>query len=178
MYEKLHLIRPTSIELPKYLLNFAYTALFRPFLSHTFAPTSVLSRHTTSSRLHSHNNPASPPLTALRSTEQPTPCQSRLSISHAGQRLMSCCSTLVSNRSYSQVLRAGAKPTATSLHSLCDARSLAASVWPVNFRCTADSGTTLLLTLFRCRCPVVTPDFAHATVAPAIHESQSRPAFA
>lgn len=35
-----------------------------------------------------------------------------------------------------------------------------------------------MLTLFRCCGPAVTPDFAHATVHPAIHESQLRPAFA
>lgn len=44
--------------------------------------------------------------------------------------------------------------------------------------CRLPGCTKLLFALFRCRRPVVTPDFAHATVVPAIHESQLHPAFA
>jgi hypothetical protein len=136
--------------------------------------------HNTDKASSSHNIFASPPFTALHSITQPTICLSRPSILPAGRRLRSCCLTSVSNRSCSRVLHAGAKATATSLQhpSLCDARSLAAAVWPANTREIRRTTHCCCSRCFRRRRSAVTPDFAHATVAPAIDESHLRPAFA
>lgn len=107
MYGELHLIRPICTEL---LYTHQSRRVHRSVLTYRVSdkcPISAIARHTQHHEALSYRSISShrlSPLYEVRSTTEPTTCPPRPSILHAGRRLRSCCSTLVSDCSCSRVL--------------------------------------------------------------------------
>jgi len=115
--------------------------------------------HNTNETASSHSIVTSPPFTALHSTTHPTICLPRPSILHAGRHPRSCCLTLVSNCSCPRVLRAGQLGQEPLQPAFPASFMHVASLYRSGQRAFGSLQTAeLLLTLFRCCGPAVTPD--------------------